>query len=123
MADGLVVRRPLQSPLGRARPERQRLLGQPCLREMPRDQLRLQLRNLPMVREQDLANPAMMLPAGALEQGLIGHVLDQRVAEHVGPAPGPPRYPQLGPPKVRHRPPPARPPPPGTLCPAPRNNI
>ena len=70
-------------PLPRPLPVADRLLREPRLRVVVRQQLGLRLDDLGKLRLQHLGNALVVLLPRALEQRLIGRLLDQRMLEDV----------------------------------------
>ncbi len=81
MCGGFLVRRARHGALTGPMPIRDRLGRESGLRVMMRQALRLRFTQLRRARLQRLSDLAMILPAGAAQQGLISRVLDQRMLE------------------------------------------
>ena len=83
VADDLAVRRAPGRARARASPVQDGGLGQPRLRVVVRDQLRLLLRGLREALDEHARDALVVLLARAPEQRLVRGVLDQGVLEHV----------------------------------------
>jgi hypothetical protein len=83
MADRLDIRRPLDGVLAGPLPERYGLHPEACFRIMMRQEFRLGLRRLWKLCLQHLRNPLVVLLPGALQERLIGSILNESVLEEV----------------------------------------
>ena len=83
VAQGFLISRVLERPLSCPLPVRERRLVLPRLGVVVGDQLRLGINRLRKALLEHLCNTLMVLLAGALEQRLIGCILDQGMLEEI----------------------------------------